>query len=118
MADQQAFHPRHLARKIVSGLGGTAPHLIGDRCIPDLRHDRGWKMLQAFEPMKRIVGLDGDGTNRSVVLLQPARRADQGAGRAQPRDEMRDASGGLLEDLDRSEEHTSELQSPMYLVCR
>ena len=23
-----------------------------------------------------------------------------------------------LEDLDRSEEHTSELQSPMYLVCR
>ena len=58
-------------------------------------------MLQAFEPMKRIVGLDGDGSNRSVVLFQTARRADQGAGRAQPRDEMRDASGGLLEDLDR-----------------
>src|SRR5437763_6857806 len=28
------------------------------------------------------------------------------------------AAGGAERDTDRSEEHTSELQSPMYLVCR
>src|SRR5437879_6975752 len=34
------------------------------------------------------------------------------------RDPERSRPGSALNKLDRSEEHTSELQSPMYLVCR
>ena len=57
-------------------------------------------MLQAFEAVERVLRLDSDRLDRSVVLLEPARRADEGPGGAEPRDEMCDPSGRLLEDLD------------------
>src|SRR3712207_8803958 len=50
---------------------------------------------------------------RASGLHQPAR-----AGRARPRFFERAADGAPLRALSRSEEHTSELQSRQYLVCR
>jgi hypothetical protein len=56
---------------------------------------------QAREAVERILGLHGDGLNRRDLVLQPARRADEGSGRPETCDEMGEASGSLLEDLDR-----------------
>src|SRR5205823_13329146 len=52
--------------------------------------------------------------HRSAQGLQPASRPDLDAGRPA----ARDPGGGRRELLSRSEEHTSELQSLAYLVCR
>src|SRR5258708_26381078 len=52
---------------------------------------------------------------RSILAL-PARQAALDHGRRQP--PARGPHGGCHPDRSRSEEHTSELQSPDHLVCR
>src|SRR4029077_12197896 len=74
--------------------------LVRLRWTRDARHDRRRKMLQALEPMEGILGLDGDGLDRGVVLLQPSRRAHERSRGAEARHEVCDAAFGLLEDLD------------------
>src|SRR3712207_8127771 len=50
---------------------------------------------------------------------RPAANALHGSGRPRPVEPRRvGGRGGLAERRDRSEEHTSELQSRQYLVCR
>src|SRR5258708_21167792 len=58
-------------------------------------------------------GVDIDAGNRLVDLIKPMVRATARAGA----DAEIGGFGGLF-DLRRSEEHTSELQSPDHLVCR
>ena len=101
MSDQQAFAARDGARQVVRGLGLAVPDLIGESLVPDARHDRRRKVLQTFEAVKRVVRLHSDGVDRRVVLLQAPRDADECAGRAEARDEVRDAPARLLEYLDR-----------------
>src|SRR5256714_9010666 len=53
-----------------------------------------------FEPHRDVVALNGDGDRRDLPRAPHLRREYEGG------------------DADRSEEHTSELQSLAYLVCR
>src|SRR5437762_14284016 len=56
---------------------------------------------------------------RSGFQIPESGRAFRVGGKqASPTRPELDHAGLFLECLDRSEEHTSELQSPMYLVCR
>jgi len=101
VADQEPFGPSDGPCKVVGGLGGTTPHLIRLCRVPDARNDRGRQMLEPLQSVKRILRLNGYGLDRRVMLLQPFGGADEGAGGAKSRDEMRDPTAGLLQDLDR-----------------
>src|SRR5437762_4513313 len=77
-----------------------------------------------------VDGHHGDGQSRDVIELKVVRhrREERGDGEGQqtrldPGREIEEvarlrAGGGATLDEVRSEEHTSELQSPMYVVCR
>src|ERR1017187_270825 len=69
------------------------------------------RKLRGNEPTHTEPGID------FAQVSDPGNAVGDGAGKGAPgaRDEL---PGGDCADLDwRSEEHTSELQSPMYLVC-
>src|SRR5207244_13389710 len=58
-------------------------------------------------------------TRRSSDLGEIARGSDETIAESGSKDaELREAKGGRSEKSHRSEEHTSELQSPDHLVCR
>src|SRR5437763_10708816 len=59
-----------------------------------------------------LVELVADVEDAAAFIGQPAQRDEQRVDRLR-----REHRRGLVED-ERSEEHTSELQPPMYLVCR
>ncbi len=99
MPDQETLGAGQGAREVVGGLGRAAPDLVRDARVPDLRHDGGGQVLQPLQAVKRVLWLDRDGANGRVMLLQTSRRADERAGGAKSGDEVRDASGGLREDL-------------------
>src|SRR5688500_19859420 len=58
-------------------------------------------------------GADGAGAEGEGAQQERARRSGAGADRGRP-----EADGGVAGRDQRSEEHTSELQSPCNLVCR
>ena len=101
MSDQQPFGARHTAGEVVGRLGRATPHLVGERFVPDPRHDCSRQVLQPFEAVERVLRLDGNGPDGCVVLLQPPRRANKRPGRAEPGHKVCDATVGLLQDLHR-----------------
>ena len=101
VADEQSLAGGDRAREVVSRLGRGPPHLVRDRGLPDPGHDRGRKVLQAFEPVERVRRLDGDGLDRAVVLLEPGGGAHERPRGAQAGHEMSDPAGRLLQDLAR-----------------
>src|SRR3712207_7113577 len=69
--------------------------------------DRGLVAVQARKPRRRHAGRDGSGYVLAAALRATVRGWEAHRGRGQA-----DQAAG------RSEEHTSELQSRQYLVCR
>ena len=56
-------------------------------------------MLPAFEAVERAVGLETDAADFRIEFAEAARGADECAAGAKARDEMRDASFGLIPDF-------------------
>src|SRR3712207_8151309 len=64
-----------------------------------------------------VLGPNGAGKTTLVRVLATLLRPDEGTARVTGLDVVRDADA-LRSRIGRSEEHTSELQSRQYLVCR
>src|SRR5437762_9546196 len=73
------------------------------------RIERRLRQAENMEAIGRVAG--GIAHDFNNVLLAIGGSVELAAGSV-------DEKHPLNQDLDRSEEHTSELQSPMYLVCR
>lgn len=56
-------------------------------------------MLDALDPVERRIGLDSNHPHTSAVLLQPARRTHQRAGRTHAAQKMGDASPTRIAEL-------------------
>src|SRR5437762_9868239 len=83
-------------------------------CLPPHHHLHSFPTRRSSDLAGAAAGVGGGGAPRAAGVGAAAGRAAIGrTGRFQfP------PGGGVLADGGRSEEHTSELQSPMYLVCR
>src|SRR5918998_5385591 len=97
--DEYALLARHALDHLVGTLGRGAPVLVGYCGVVDRGHDRALHVLHALQPVKRRFRLERDDLYLRVVLLQTARRADEGTARADARDEVRDLTVRLLPDL-------------------
>src|SRR5215213_8600107 len=85
-----ASHPLdHLVGLL--GPRGEVPIRYGR--VVDGGHDGALHVLHALQAVEGGVGLEGDDLYGWVVLLEPRRRPDEGAARAQPGDEVRDLAG-------------------------
>src|SRR5687767_15612318 len=82
--------------------------LVGAEVVPQAERDR--RQLQAAAPYRAkwcvVVTLFGRGVRHASMISNPATASSGSTG------------GGAPSSNDRSEEHTSELQSLAYLVCR
>src|SRR5437763_12410423 len=90
-----------------------AVHMAVKGFLPAVRH-----LDRPLRSQRQQAGMD----LHADVLARPEGAADAGEVEAHLFRRQIEAGGQLLEirvqPLRRSEEHTSELQSPMYLVCR
>src|SRR5437762_4410577 len=78
-----------------------------------------WIFIVMFVPMVGMIAYFIVEILPELTGSRTARTAAAGVGRAlNPGRALREAERNLAMTPTRSEEHTSELQSPMYLVCR
>src|SRR5258708_31322034 len=84
--------------------GGAAPHFDAEEIWKPLGHGVGGG--------QKIVGTHTRGHQRLMRIAKRGVRDQQALFLARPRGKL------LRSELPRSEEHTSELQSPDHLVCR
>src|SRR5437879_11630831 len=103
------------------GPANTTPTVRAALVMPDLCH----REPEYFDMMRRcraeVTRLAGCGTDWTTVLFTGSGTAAVEATicSAVPADRaLLVVDNGVYGDRMRSEEHTSELQSPMYLVCR
>src|SRR5918993_715361 len=99
--NEDSFLTRHPLDHLVGVLGSRRPVLVGDGRVVDGWHDGALHVLHTFQAVESRVGFEGDGLYLRVVLLETRRRADEGAARAEPCDEVCDLAVRLLPDLGR-----------------
>src|SRR5215203_283761 len=100
-ADEEPILARHPLDHLVGLLGSRGEVLIRYRRVVDGGHDGALHVLHPLQAVEGRVRFEGDDLYGGVVLLEPCRRPDEGAARAEPSDEVRYLAGGLLPDLRR-----------------
>src|SRR5215212_345113 len=100
-ADEDPILARHPPDHLVGLLGPRGEVLICYRRVVDEGHDGALHVLHPLQAVEGRVWLEGDDLYGGVVLLEPCRRPDEGAARAEPSDEVRYLSCGLVPDLRR-----------------
>src|SRR6266487_2379237 len=121
-------HKRSLTAVAVDEVGRPlAEHTAVDgpgllEWVVSLPGERLWALedcRQLTRPLEReLLAADERLVRVPPKLTAPERRAGRTRGKSDPIDALAVARAALREPRLRSEEHTSELQSPVHLVCR